>query len=262
MSKVYSAKDTALAVLKKAEELLKTSGLVKYETENSKKLDKKPFDAHQKDADRADKSFKVQPQSKKSSSDETRLAEQVRPGSNPKEKAEGNNEPYGKEPKNLGKAENPDKEADAKLGEKVEHDVEEHMLENKAAEEKEGHKIFDKSEDAMDKHGLSPEEIDERLKKTGLSPDQIKEHLEKKAKGAYPQELASRNIEEEMHHEWPGGKKQAVAVGINEAREGKDVSKASEDTSAPQAFVPIKHHHTAKLAKFMEWKHFRKKNAS
>jgi hypothetical protein len=40
------------------------------------------------------------------------------------------------------KAENPDKEADAELGEKVEKDVEEHMLENKAAEKKEGHKIF------------------------------------------------------------------------------------------------------------------------
>lgn len=42
----------------------------------------------------------------------------------------------------MGKAENPDKDEDAKLGEKVEHDVEDHMLENKDAEKQEGHKIF------------------------------------------------------------------------------------------------------------------------
>ena len=40
------------------------------------------------------------------------------------------------------KAENPDKDADAKLGEEVEHLVEEHMLENKEAEKKEGHKLL------------------------------------------------------------------------------------------------------------------------
>lgn len=36
---------------------------------------------------------------------------------------------------------NPDKEDDAKLGEKVEAVVERHMMDNKAAEQKEGHKI-------------------------------------------------------------------------------------------------------------------------
>ena len=41
----------------------------------------------------------------------------------------------------LGKNENPDKEADAELGEKVEHDVEEHMQENAAAEREEGHSM-------------------------------------------------------------------------------------------------------------------------
>lgn len=43
---------------------------------------------------------------------------------------------------NLPKAEkNPDEKADAALGEKVEHDVEQHFKENAAAERKEGHKI-------------------------------------------------------------------------------------------------------------------------
>lgn len=55
---------------------------------------------------------------------------------------------------NLPKAEaNPDKEADAKVGEKVEEIVEEHMLENKDAEQKEGHKIVEKGE-SMDSKKL------------------------------------------------------------------------------------------------------------
>jgi hypothetical protein len=44
------------------------------------------------------------------------------------------------------KAENPDEKQDAKLGEDIEHLCEEHMLENKAAERKEGHKIVAKSD--------------------------------------------------------------------------------------------------------------------
>jgi len=46
----------------------------------------------------------------------------------------------------MGKAENPDAKADADLGEKIEHLCEQHMLENRDAERKEGHKIV-KSEE-------------------------------------------------------------------------------------------------------------------
>lgn len=49
---------------------------------------------------------------------------------------------------------NPDKEADAKLGEKVERDVEEHFKENKEAEEKEGHDLTVKKE--LDKASANP----------------------------------------------------------------------------------------------------------
>lgn len=49
----------------------------------------------------------------------------------------------------LDKTENPDKDADAKLGEKVEKDVEEHFKENKSAEAKEGHKLMVKSDENM-----------------------------------------------------------------------------------------------------------------
>lgn len=50
----------------------------------------------------------------------------------------------------VNKAENPDKKADEELGEKVEHLVEEHMLDNEAAERKEGHKIMKKAVKAAD----------------------------------------------------------------------------------------------------------------
>lgn len=53
----------------------------------------------------------------------------------------------GVKPAKWKKSENPDKEADAELGEKVEHDVEEHMLENKDAEQQEGHELMNKPGD-------------------------------------------------------------------------------------------------------------------
>jgi hypothetical protein len=53
----------------------------------------------------------------------------------------------GKSLKDMKKA-NPDKSADAKLGEKVEAVVEQHMLDNKEAEKKEGHAIMKKSEES------------------------------------------------------------------------------------------------------------------
>ncbi len=54
----------------------------------------------------------------------------------------------------LTKKENPDEKADAKLGEEVEHLTEKHMLDNKAAEKKEGHKIV-KSEPKKMKKGIA-----------------------------------------------------------------------------------------------------------
>jgi hypothetical protein len=46
------------------------------------------------------------------------------------------------------KKQNPDKEADAELGEQVEHLVEDHMIENADAEREEGHKIMFKEEES------------------------------------------------------------------------------------------------------------------
>lgn len=202
-NKVYSAQEAALAVLKKTEELLKSSSfLSKYETENSKKLGHKLSSIKQKDAEKEDKAYEVEKESAKTSAKE-RVREQIAPDKNPKEEAEGNNKPDGMEPRY---------------------------------------------------------EFKDKVKKELEKED--KDHMDKAEKGAYPKKLASKNIKEEMKRDWPGGKKQAVAVGISEARAGKDVSKASEDVHHAEAFTPIKHHVSAKLAKFMEWKHARNKAAS
>lgn len=52
---------------------------------------------------------------------------------------------------------NPDKEADAKLGEQVEHDVENHFKDNKVAEAKEGHSLTVKQEMAPKTSGHAPQ---------------------------------------------------------------------------------------------------------
>jgi hypothetical protein len=176
-NKLISARQAAQIVLAKTHELLaKSETLKKYETENRKAPPSVKYgkiETDQKPTERDYNEYNVKSGSSKDSKG-PRVAKQVSPSGNPKEEAEGNNKPDGMEPRyefkdkvakelakenaaakgmpkdkngnpGLGKAENPDKEADAKLGEKVEKDVEEHMLENKDAEKKEGHKIMEKS---------------------------------------------------------------------------------------------------------------------
>jgi hypothetical protein len=165
--KLYSAREAALAVLSKAKSVLGESNLTKseYKTENSPKAGVKygKIEKDQKALERDYNEYEVRP-GKSLDSKGPRLARQVSPSGNPREEAEGNNQSDGMEPpyefKNkvskelakekashgMDKAENPDKEQDAKLGEKVEHDVEEHMMENADAERQEGHKVMDKPE--------------------------------------------------------------------------------------------------------------------
>jgi len=103
--KRYTAKEAALAVLKKTEEMLKSAGMDKHglsPAQIKSKLSKEEMD---------------------------------KSGLSPAQiKAK------------MGKAENPDEKEDAQLGEDVEHLCEDHMLANKDAERKEGHKIVQKSE--------------------------------------------------------------------------------------------------------------------
>lgn len=76
---------------------------------------------------------------------EKRCWEGYKPVAGKKPYSKGSCAPVKKDEINLSE-ENPDEKADAKLGEEVEHLVEDHMIENKDAEMAEGHKIFKKDE--------------------------------------------------------------------------------------------------------------------
>ncbi len=287
MSKVFSAKEAAIAVLKKTEELLKKSEvLAKYEPENHKSLKHPEISGRSaKDASSADKSFKVVKQNDKAP--DARLGKTPMPGANPKEEAEGNNKPDGMEPryefkdkvkKEISKENKEFEKSEMKKKYEGFKAVEASAAKSGASDpaavaaaagrKKYGKKAFQEAAAKGKKMGkseeLSHEEIARRLEKTGLTPEQIRAHLDKAAD--YPQELASKNIEQNMKHksQWPGGEKQAVAVGINEAKAGKHVKPEhkSEDIRDEDGFAPIKHGVSAKLAKFMEWKHHKNKHNS
>ena len=159
--KLYSAREAALAVLAKTKTILEESTLMKaeYKTENNPKPGVKygKIEKDVKPVERDYNEYEVKSGSSKDSSG-PRLKKQVSPSTNPKEEAEGNNKPDGMEPEfefkdkvakelakekasHMVKGENPDEKQDARLGEKVEHDVEDHMKENAAAEAKEGHSM-------------------------------------------------------------------------------------------------------------------------
>lgn len=223
--KLYTAREAAQAVLNKAKQILQESSLAKseklqkdgqtlgqmigypgsagttpppvkkaemkkYETENKKEPSKAKELPSQK-LERDYKNFETQKESPNSSADDKRQEKQVSPSTNPKEEAEGNNKPDGMEPEfefkdkvakelakekashmvksqsgmhtvmyrtapiqksekettDLKKSENPDEKADADLGEKVEHDVEEHHKEMGNEVDEEGHDAMAKPED-------------------------------------------------------------------------------------------------------------------
>lgn len=93
----------------------------------------------------------INPQSKRHKQGVSVVGGHIRDKADPviplKEQREDNVKKLKSMPKaNLPKSEkNPDEKEDAELGEQVEQAVEDHMLENKDAEEKEGHKIMKKS---------------------------------------------------------------------------------------------------------------------
>lgn len=156
--KTYTAREVALAILAKAQEILKKSELPQFEPLEKGTAQPSPvLSMSEKPLEKKYYGFeKVKEEAAKSgASDPAAVA------------AAAGRKKYGKKAfqeaaakgKKMGKAENPDKDADAELGEKVEHDVEEHFKENKDAEEKEGHKLMvkcavcgnmHKSEDIID----------------------------------------------------------------------------------------------------------------
>lgn len=219
-----TARQAAQAVLQKAQEILaKSETLKKYAPENSKKPGVKygSIETKQKALERDYNDFEVKKQG--DNSKDNRLATQVSPGQNPAERKEGNNKPDGMEPRyqfkdkvagelakenaaHMIKKENPDKDADAKLGEKVEKEVEEHFKENKDAEKKEGHKLMVKS-DEKSKFGRCVEGVKENSPKVtspeavcvaeGVKPEQQKSE---KDTAIIPRLVASAKLSKFMEH--------------------------------------------------------------
>lgn len=287
-NKLIPAYKVAQAVLTKVKEMLSESSLAKaeklskYETE-MKAAPAKPKPDTAKKLERDYNDFETKKQN--DNSKDNRQAKQISPSKNPKEEAEGNNKPDGMEPsyefkdkvkgelakektmlgkneklakkyegfkevkesakesgasdpgavaaaigrkkygkevfqhaaaagKKMGKAENTDKEADAKLGEKVEKEVEQHFKENKDAEEKEGHKLMTKS------HG------DSKFKRC---TEDVKENS--------PEVTSPAAV--------------CVAEGVKPAQQ-------KAESSTEHAVIP-RLIGSAKLSKFMEYRHAKKK---
>jgi hypothetical protein len=155
--KTFSAKEAALAILAKAQELLGKSSVVK--TEEPAKVAECQSGMHTVGY------YSAQPFEKSETLDcgfePFQKAEMDKHGLSPDQmKAKLNKD--GMSPKEI-KAKmnksNPDEKQDAQLGEKVEHLCEDHMIENKGAERKEGHKLVQKSECAKCSSGMQKSEF-------------------------------------------------------------------------------------------------------
>lgn len=311
--KLYGPREAALAVLEKAKELLANSELSKseklkkdgntlgsvigypgaaqtapvnkkelkkYETENKKEPSDPPKDKS-KGLERDYEDYEVK-SGKSKSSDSKRQEKQKSPSKNPKEEAEGNNKPYGSEPKDeFKKHECPhcgkmhkseeftelcsDLNSLAKENfESLEKSEKAKKLADKVESGKEGLKeaLHDANKPKkvlkelrnMDKHGLSAEEIKARLKKAemekhGLSPEEIKAKM-KKAESKH-----DRCVEhvKENSPEVKNPHAVCVAEGVKPAKWGK------EEMANPSVFVPAKIVGSAKLSKFMERMHAKRK---
>jgi len=254
--KKYNAAEAAIAVLKKVEEILKKSEILKkYATENPKEPSRPStkLGAKAKIENRDYEDYEVK-EVKRGQVNEKgkRQEEQISPSKNPKEEAEGNNPPDGAEPeyefkekvkkdlqkKKMDKAENPDKEADAELGEEVEHKVLDHMAENKEAELKEGHTCpfcdgMHKSEDFIELCGDL-----KKMEKTETKHDRCVRHVKE------------QSPEVDNPH--------AVCTAVGVPR-GTKSEEAESTNGVPQGFVPAKIVGSAKLAKFMERVHAKRK---
>ena len=159
--KKYTAQEAAIAVLKKAEEVLSKSSLIKAtshaylgnrdtQTGHEKGVNTKAYLApakHGKEVSHAGEWVRDKHAGAAKAIAHKKLGElRDMPKPNlPKSEDASENE-IGTKFQKSSAATNPDKDQDAELGEKVEHLCEEHMLANKNAERKEGHKIFQKSE--------------------------------------------------------------------------------------------------------------------
>lgn len=299
--KLFSAKEAALAVLAKAKTILEESSLVKseklkkdgqtlgaaigfpgaaqtapaptsspmpksemkkYEAEN-KKAPSKAKELPSQELERDFKDFEVKKESPDSSSDDKRQAKQISPSKNPKEEAEGNNKPDGMEP---------EFEFKDKVSKELAKEKASHMVKSQAGMHTVIYKsaVFEKSEDQSNdlKKAESLEKgdwkkIHDKLKREGYSEESankidgsIKAKL---GKGENPDEKEDAELGEKVEHDVEEHMQENAAA---EQKEGHSMAKPGEkmEGQTESAIIPALVG-SAKLSKFMERKHSKRKAA-
>ena len=137
--KKYSAREAALAILAKAEEVLKKSELGKalnYADGKPAPSTDFPRIAMSEDMGKAEAKSGAQHAAEGAKRQSEIARREIAENKGPR----AGNLGASLKRQQMGKAENPDEKQDAQLGEDVEHLCEDHMMENKDAERKEGHK--------------------------------------------------------------------------------------------------------------------------
>jgi hypothetical protein len=237
------------------------SEMKKYETEN-KKAPSKAKELPAKDLERDFKNFEVQKESPDSSSDDKREAKQVSPSQNPKEEAEGNNKPGGMEPE----FEFKDKVAKELAKEKSSHMVKSQSgmhtvcYQTAPIQKSEGEATDLKK--AESKHDRCVKDVERN------SPEVKNPHAVCVAEGvkpakwgkaeANPDEKEDAELGEQVEKDVEQHFKENAAAEEQEGHElmakpGDKVEGQTESNVIPRLIV------SAKLSKFMEYRHAKKK---
>ena len=282
--KLFSPREAALAVLAKTKEILEESTLnkseklkkdgqtlgqaigfpgssptpppmpksemKKYETENSPKPGVKygKIEKDQKALERDYKEYEVKPGNSKDSSG-PRLERQISPSKNPKEEAEGNNKPDGMEPE----FEFKDKVAKELAKEKASH-----MVKSQSGMHTVVYQSMEKSE-KLEKGDWK--KIHDKLKREGYSEesaDKIDGAIKAKmGKNENPDEKQDAELGEKVEHDVEEHMQENAAAerqeGHSMAKPGDKMEGQTESNVIPRLIG------SAKLSKFMEYRHAKKK---
>jgi hypothetical protein len=233
-NKFFTARQAAQAVLAKTYEILaKSEELKKYEAENSTKPGVKygKLETNQKATERDYDEYEVKKPSFKDSTGK-RLEKQVSPSNNPKEAAEGNNKPDGMEPRY---------EFKDKVKKELAKEDAAHIIKSEKLEKGDWKKIHDK----LKREGYSEE-----------SANKIDGSIKAKlGKAENPDEKADAELGEKVENDVEEHFKENAEA---EQEEGHGLMAKPEDKG--QNVIP-RLIGSAKLSKFMEHLHSKRKNA-
>ena len=288
--KLFSPREAALAVLARTKAILEESSLAKseklkkdggqtlggaigfpgappvakseYKTENNPKPGVKygKIETAQKADERDYNEYEVKSGNSRDSSG-PRLKKQVSPSGNPKEAAEGNNKPDGMDPEYEFK----DKVAKELAKEKASHMVKSqsgmHTVVYQPMQKSESQGNDLKKSEKLEKGDWK--KIHDKLEREGYSKksaDKIDGSIKAKlGKGENPDEKQDAALGEKVEHDVEQHVQENEAA---EAQEGNSMAKPGDkmEGQTERSSIPMCIG-SAKLSKFMEWKHSKRKNA-